>query len=141
MLPIADLDTTVNAAATTITVIDEKWAAKAVTPPLAKAAMAPAAQAMLVDPRIADGVAAMLAAAPEHDPAPNRQNGLQAQVYGADAAAAKFSKDFTEAKIPSCGGANPLKFQPSRIGPVGFSGLFAAPFLVVAALRGKCLMH
>lgn len=124
-----------------VTVIDETWTAPPPPQaPVSKAATPPAAQAVLVDPRIADGVAAMIAAAPERDPAPNRQDGLQRVVYGSDAVA-RFSKDFTAAKVPSCGGADPLKFQPARVGPVGLGGLFAAPFLVVAALRGKCLLH
>lgn len=127
--------------AAAIVVIDDKWAAPAaVAPPLARAAHTPAAQAVLVDARVAEGVAAMLADAAERDPPPNRQANLQRAAYGSETFA-QFSKDFAQAKVPSCGGNDALKFQPPMIGPIAFGGLFAIPFAAVAALRGKCLMH
>lgn len=112
-----------------VTVIDETWAAPPPPQaPVSKAATPPAAQAVLVDPRIADGVAAMIAAAPERDPAPNRQPGLQAGAYGADAVA-KFARGFSDAKVQPC-------LSPAT----GGLGLFAIPVIAVQALRGKCLM-
>ncbi len=110
-----------------MTIIDETWTAPPQPPaPVAKAANMPAAQAVLVDPRIAEGVAAMITAAPERDPAPNRQQGLQEVVYGSEVVA-RFGKDFTAAKVPSCGGADPLKYQPARIGPVGLGDCSLPP--------------
>jgi hypothetical protein len=45
-----------------------------------------------------------------------------------------FSREFSEAKVPGCLRPDGLKFQPTFI----FSGLLAAPFVLVAAVRGKC---
>lgn len=45
-----------------------------------------------------------------------------------------FSRQFDEAKVPGCLRPDGLKNQPTYI----FAGLLAAPFLALAALRGKC---
>ena len=113
-----------------IAVIDEQWAAASRAAPGTLPARPPAApaQVAMVDPRIAQGVAAVLAEAPARDTAPNRQEGLQAAVYGS-AAQAKFARDFSDAKVPAC-------LSPSS----GGLGLFAIPVIAVQALRGKCLM-
>jgi hypothetical protein len=114
----------------TATVIDENWAAKTIPAPTARPAVKPAAKVATVDPRIAAGVATVLAAAPPGDPAANRQHGLQSMVYGADARAVeKFAKGFSEAKKPAC-------LSPAT----GGLGLFAIPVIAVQALRGKCSM-
>lgn len=118
------VDTNPPPVTASVTVIDETWAAP--QPP--QLPVSKAAQAVLVDPRIADGVAAMIAAAPERDQAPNRQPGLQAGAYGADAAA-KFARGFSDAKVQPC-------LSPAT----GGLGLFAIPVIAVQALRGKCLM-
>jgi hypothetical protein len=131
-LPPADPPTPAPATA----IIGTAWAAPANPHPLV-----PAAQAILVDPRIASGVATMIAEAPDPREVPaNQQGDLQRAVLGS-AAAEKFSKDFSMAKVPSCGGNDALKFQPARIGPIGVGGLLALPFVALAAVRGKCLMH
>lgn len=49
-----------------------------------------------------------------------------------------FAAQFEAAAVPHCLGRNGLKHQPPKIGPVILGGLFAIPFLVVAAARGKC---
>jgi hypothetical protein len=42
------------------------------------------------------------------------------------------------ASIPDCIGPDALKLDPPHIGPIGFGGLFALPFLAHAAVTGKC---
>jgi hypothetical protein len=49
-----------------------------------------------------------------------------------------FAARFEEAAVPNCLGPNALKHQPPKIGPIGVGGILALPFLVVAAVRGKC---
>ena len=46
---------------------------------------------------------------------------------------------FDEAKVPDCLHADALKNQPARIGFIGVSGQYAIPWVIAAALRGKCL--
>lgn len=106
-------------------VIDEHWAAA--RPAIKAPAAAPVKQAM-TDPRISAGVAAVLAETPVRDPAPNRQEGLQAVAYGSDAAA-RLARGFNEAKAGPC-------LSPAT----GGLGIFAIPVIAVQALRGKCLM-
>src|SRR5450830_1532359 len=82
-LPPADPPTPAPATA----IIGTAWAAPANPHPLV-----PAAQAILVDPRIASGVATMIAEAPDPREVPaNQQGDLQRAVLGS-AAAEKFSK-------------------------------------------------
>lgn len=45
-----------------------------------------------------------------------------------------FSRDFSEAKVPDCLHADGLKRQPTFF----LGGLLALPFVLVAAVRGKC---
>lgn len=45
-----------------------------------------------------------------------------------------FSRDFSEAKVPDCLHPDALKRQPTFF----LSGLLALPFVLVAAVRGKC---
>ena len=49
-----------------------------------------------------------------------------------------FAARFEEAAVPGCLRPDGLKHQPPRIGPIGVGGILALPFLVVAAVRGKC---
>lgn len=46
----------------------------------------------------------------------------------------QFGRDMSDARIPDCLHSDGLKFQPTYI----FGGLLAAPFVAIAALRGKC---
>jgi hypothetical protein len=120
--------------------ISEDWAAPRPTPPPpppARPAQGPPALE-LTDKRIKEAVAATVAAAPDHAGIPaNQQEALRAPVLGAEQYK-NFEKGFASAEVPPCLAADGLKFQPPRIGSIGFSGIFALPFLVVAAARGKC---
>ncbi|WP_426196596.1 hypothetical protein [Massilia sp. DWR3-1-1] len=120
MFVIADLalPPVVQSSAPTSVLISEQWAA----PP------APVPRTILVDPRISEAVAAVVAAAPERETAPNQQGTLQRVVISA-AASEKFARDFSEAKVAPC-------LSPST----GGLGLLAIPVIAVQALRGKCLM-
>jgi hypothetical protein len=53
---------------------------------------------------------------------------------------AAFAKNLEQAQIPFCLHAQGLKFQPTSIGPIGVSGVYVLPLVVVAAVRGKCKM-
>jgi hypothetical protein len=50
----------------------------------------------------------------------------------------EFAQQFSEARVPDCLHGDALKRQPPRIGPIGFSDLYAVPFVVLAKIRGKC---
>jgi hypothetical protein len=52
---------------------------------------------------------------------------LSADRYG------EFGRQVSEARIPDCLHGDALKFQPTL-----FGGLLGIPFVVAAALRGKC---
>lgn len=45
-----------------------------------------------------------------------------------------FGRDFSEAKVPDCLHPDGLKRQPTFF----LAGLLAVPFVLVAAVRGKC---
>jgi hypothetical protein len=45
----------------------------------------------------------------------------------------KFARQFAYARIPDCLHSQALKYQPTFL-----TGVYAAPFVVLAALRGKC---
>ena len=46
---------------------------------------------------------------------------------------------FEEAKVPDCLHGDALKHQPAKIGPIGVAGPYSLPWVIAAALRGKCL--
>ena len=50
-----------------------------------------------------------------------------------------MSAAFDQAKVPDCLHADALKNQPARIGIIGVVGPYALPWVIAAALRGKCL--
>jgi hypothetical protein len=50
----------------------------------------------------------------------------------------RIDRSFEAAQIETCGGAGTFKFDPPMIGPIGFGGLFAMPFLVHAMATGRC---
>lgn len=126
-----------------VAVIREDWAAPrpALSPPASapQPRPAPAAPAVeLTDKRIKEAVAATIAATPDKDNAPaNQQEALRAPMLSAEEYK-KFEKGFAYAKVPYCLGNDGLKFQPPRIGFIGFGGVLAIPFVLVAAARGKC---
>lgn len=108
-----------------VVVIDERWTASA---PAIQAPTAPAAKLAVTDPRITQGVAAMLAETPARDPAPNRQDGMLRASSGADTSVI-MTRGFNEAKVPAC-------LSPAT----GGLGILAIPVIAVQAIRGKCLM-
>lgn len=57
--------------------------------------------------------------------------------YGASHAAS-FARKFAEAKVPDCLRPDGLSKQSTNIGPATVVGMYAAPFVVIAKLRGKC---
>ncbi|QNA89834.1 hypothetical protein G4G28_17515 [Massilia sp. Dwa41.01b] len=117
-----------------------------VLPPRAAAAPAPMApaspeaplplRARLDDEAIRQAVRETLAQSPDQSASPASGDVLSGDRYQA------FSRDFKEAKKPSCLGPDALKFQPSSIGTrnwnIGLGGLFALPFWAAAIARGKC---
>jgi hypothetical protein len=52
----------------------------------------------------------------------------------------KLSRAFDDAQVPLCLHSDGLRHQPTSIGPIGVAGLFALPFVAVAAARGVCRM-
>lgn len=120
-----------------LAVISEDWASPrpAPAPPRKPAPAAPAVE--LTDQRIKEAVAATIAAAPDKDSVPANRQGLRAPTLSADEYK-KLSEGFANAKVPACLGPDGLKLQPPKIGAIGFGGLLALPFLLVAAARGKC---
>ncbi|MBP1203398.1 hypothetical protein JOD97_001412 [Duganella sp. 1411] len=46
---------------------------------------------------------------------------------------------FEEAKVPDCLHGDALKHQPAKIGAIGVAGPYSLPWVIAAALRGKCL--
>jgi hypothetical protein len=50
-----------------------------------------------------------------------------------------FAEQFHEAKVPYCLHPDGLKRQPTNIGPINIVGLYAAPFVLLAKMRGKCI--
>lgn len=105
--------------------LPDAWAAD---PPAA--APAPSLRARLSDDAIKDAVRATLA----EEPAAPRDKGtvLRGDRYD------NFSRQFDDAKVPSCMHPDAMKHQPPQIGPIGLGGIFALPFWGAAILRGKC---
>lgn len=46
---------------------------------------------------------------------------------------------FDQAKVPDCLHGDALKHQPAKIGFIGVAGPYSLPWVIAAALRGKCL--
>jgi hypothetical protein len=51
---------------------------------------------------------------------------------------ALFERRFDDSKVRSCSHADALALQPAQNGPVGIGGIYVLPFLMLAAIRGKC---
>ncbi|RFP18825.1 MULTISPECIES: hypothetical protein [unclassified Duganella] len=45
---------------------------------------------------------------------------------------------FEQAKVPDCLHGDALKLQPAMIGPIGVVGPYSLPWVIAAAIRGKC---
>ncbi|MFP5392797.1 MAG: hypothetical protein ACLGI6_14815 [Gammaproteobacteria bacterium] len=88
----------------------------------------------VVDPHVVEeAVRATLADAAKETP-PSRPDGdvLRGERYE------RFGREFEEARVPGCLRPDGLKRQATGIGPFQLGGLLAAPFVLVAKLRGKC---
>ncbi len=82
------------------------------------------------------------------DPHPQALAARNAAAYGAGYGAAygaatvtlqdRMTTAFNQAKVPDCLHDDALKLQPAYIGPFGVVGPFSLPWVVAAALRGKC---
>jgi len=100
---------------------------------------APAQQATpgLSDELIRKAVRETIAEDPHPAPAANRQGGvLRAETSTLQS---RMTTAFNDAKVPDCLHDDALKLQPARIGPIGVVGPLSLPWIIAAAVRGKCL--
>ncbi|MYM39371.1 hypothetical protein [Duganella qianjiadongensis] len=74
------------------------------------------------------------------DPHPQALAVRNAAAYGAATVTVqdRMTTAFNQAKVPDCLHDDALKLQPAYIGPFGVVGPFSLPWVVAAALRGKC---
>lgn len=74
------------------------------------------------------------------DPHPQALAARNAAAYGAATVTVqdRMTTAFNQAKVPDCLHDDALKLQPAYIGPFGVVGPFSLPWVVAAALRGKC---
>jgi hypothetical protein len=73
------------------------------------------------------------------DPRPVPVNEPNAGAFRAgDAASARMSAAFEQAKVPNCLHDEALKLQPAMIGPFQVVGPYSLPWVVAAIARGKC---
>lgn len=72
------------------------------------------------------------------DPQPAPVKHPQAGAFRADAVAERMAVAFEQARVPDCLHDNALKHQPAQIGPVKVVGPYTLPWMVSAAIRGKC---
>lgn len=61
-------------------------------------------------------------------------------IYSGDPTSARMTAAFNEARVPDCLHDNALKHQPAKIGPIGVVGPLSLPWVIAAAMRGKCSM-
>lgn len=122
------------APAAQIALISPDWAAADSHPPGPKPIAAPL---VLTDKRIKDAVAEIVAAAPDKPAATLSGHAAPAGIV-LSADNRSLARQIENATVPGCMGGDGLKFQPPQLGPVVFSGVFTLPFLLVAAVRGKC---
>ncbi|MFC0170025.1 hypothetical protein ACFFKC_18290 [Pseudoduganella danionis] len=74
------------------------------------------------------------------DPHPQALAARNAAAYGAATVTVqdRMTTAFNQAKVPDCLHDDALKLQPAYIGPFAVVGPFSLPWVVAAALRGKC---
>lgn len=92
---------------------------------------------VLTDEMIKKAVRETIAEDPRRAPGANG-NGAGAGVYGAVTPHSKMSAAFERAKVPDCLHDDALKHQPATIGPINVVGPYSLPWVIAAALRGKC---
>jgi len=93
----------------------------------------PPAQPPLTDEMIRKVVREMIA----EDPRPAAPSG-SAGAFGAVTPYSKMSAAFDQARVPDCLHPDALKHQPATLGPVNVVGPYSLPWVIAAALRGKC---
>ncbi|MGV7210032.1 hypothetical protein ACLB1G_19490 [Oxalobacteraceae bacterium A2-2] len=59
-------------------------------------------------------------------------------VLSGESSYSRFGKSVSEARTPSCLHPDAMKFNPAHIGPIQIVGIFSLPWLVGAAVQGKC---
>ncbi|MTV36788.1 hypothetical protein [Duganella radicis] len=89
---------------------------------------------VLTDEIIRKAVRDTIAEDPHPAPAGDRQDG----VLRANTAHARMTAAFNDAKVPDCLHDDALKLQPAHIGPIGVVGPLSLPWIIAAAVRGKC---
>jgi hypothetical protein len=72
------------------------------------------------------------------DPRPAADANRDVRAYGAVTPYSKLGAAFDEAKVPDCLHADALKLQPAMIGPIAVVGPYSLPWVIAAAVRGKC---
>ena len=89
---------------------------------------------VLTDAMIKKAVRETIAEDPHPAPAKNPDAG----TFRADAISVRMGAAFEQAQVPDCLRENALKHQPAHIGPVAVVGPYSLPWIVAAAVRGKC---
>ena len=110
--------------------------AQQVAPALDLSARPAPATPVLTDDIIKKAVRETIAEDPRPAPAANQQAGVLRAA--APSMQERMSAAFEEAKVPGCLHQDALKLQPAHIGPIGVVGPLSLPWIVAAALRGKC---
>jgi hypothetical protein len=72
------------------------------------------------------------------DPHPPPAVYPQDAVLRATTAQSRMSSAFEQAKVPSCLHDDALRLQPATIGPINVVGPLSLPWIISAAMRGKC---
>lgn len=88
---------------------------------------------VLTDAVIRQAVRDIIAEDPRLPPAPGKS-----AAYSGGATQARLSAAFDQARVPDCFHDDALKHQPATLGPFAVSGPYVLPWLLSAALRGKC---
>jgi hypothetical protein len=108
------------------------WAAPAPASP--QTLEPPPARPVLTDEVIKKAVREMIA----EDPRPVDAGDRRAGAFGAVTPYTKMSAAFEQAKVPDCLHDDALKHQPATIGPINVVGPYSLPWVIAAAIRGKC---
>lgn len=72
------------------------------------------------------------------DPRPAPVKRPDAGAFRADAISLRMEAAFEQAKVPDCLREDALKHQPAQVGPVTVVGPYSLPWILAAAVRGKC---
>jgi hypothetical protein len=71
-------------------------------------------------------------------PAPAAGATRDTRAFGAVTPYTRFGAAFDQAKVPDCLHPDALKLQPAMIGPIVVVGPYSLPWVIAAAVRGKC---